>query len=434
MPRASLARSLPAVYAAAAVRVAFPLIVLPVMASRLGPEEFGRLGLCLVWASLLAVLAEGGFVAAATRRAVVADAAQRRDLAQQVFSARCVLGLPVILIGLVAGGWLIPGVGASLVDRLETALLIPSLACAYGWAATWYLQGTSQLHRWAWIELSVQLLLLLACLGMAYSVVVYMVLQSAAAAVLVVLGWRWVRREVMSGAAPLRGGAGINGVPSSVPGSLPRGLWSTPQLKPGLQLGFTMLPVSLIGSVYSLGLPAVAAAQLGRSELGLYYLADRAVRAMVASTDPLMQLVYPRIVERFVLSPRAALAYALRWAAAGLLAGLAIGLAVWLLWPWVEVLASGVDTERLRPVVAVLGWLLPLGMGWRFIGYWMLGSGRYDRTYRGCIVVGAIVGLGGAWWLGRSAVSLAGVALTSEVAVMLAAGLGVLLTEWLRRR
>ncbi|MFG5406984.1 hypothetical protein ABXN37_01540 [Piscinibacter sakaiensis] len=74
-----------------------------------------------------------------------------------------------------------------------------------------------------------------------------------------------------------------------------------------------MLPVAVIGSAYSLALPAVAAHQLGRVELGTYYLADRIVRALVAAGDPLVQLVYPRIVARFPHGPRVALAYALRW-------------------------------------------------------------------------------------------------------------------------
>ena len=96
-PPLPLPRALPPVYAAAALRLAFPLLVLPLMAARLGADEFGRLGLCLVWAGLLAIVVEGGFLGAATRRAVLADTAGRALLAQQVFSARCVLCLPVAL-------------------------------------------------------------------------------------------------------------------------------------------------------------------------------------------------------------------------------------------------------------------------------------------------------------------------------------------------
>ena len=89
-----LLTALPQVYAAAAVRLALPLLVLPLVATRIGADEFGRLGFILVWAGLLATLVEGGFLAAATRLAVAADAASRWRLARQVFSARLALSLP----------------------------------------------------------------------------------------------------------------------------------------------------------------------------------------------------------------------------------------------------------------------------------------------------------------------------------------------------
>ena len=72
-----LLTALPQVYAAAAVRLALPLAVLPLVAGRVGAEEFGRLGFILVWAALLATLVEGGFLAAATRLAVGASAGRQ---------------------------------------------------------------------------------------------------------------------------------------------------------------------------------------------------------------------------------------------------------------------------------------------------------------------------------------------------------------------
>lgn len=426
--RTSLARSLPPVYAAAAVRLAFPLVLLPVMAGRLGVEEFGRLGLCLVWAGLLSLVVEGGFLAAATRHAVVADAAARTRLARQVFSARCVLSVPVVLAALAIGAWVVPGTGVPA-ERWETAALIALLACALGWPATWYLQATMQLHRWAWVDLVVQAVLLGACLVLAHSLNVYLLLQGLAGLVLAGLGWAWLRRDLSLGASA----AAVAG--SGQAAAVANRLWTPGEVRSGLLLGGAMLPVSVIGSAYSLALPAVAASQLGRAELGVYYLADRMVRALVSGADPLMQLVYPRIVERFARGARVALAYAARWSAAGWLAGTALGVAVWVAWPlWQGLVGGGIDPQRLRAVLAVTGWLIPLVMGWRFLAYWMLGSGRYDRAYRACIVVGGVVGIGGAWAFGTSAVALAGVALAAELAVMAAAGLGMLGTEWRRRR
>ncbi|WP_197284514.1 oligosaccharide flippase family protein [Piscinibacter sakaiensis] len=421
---ATLLRSLPPVYAAAAVRVAFPLLVLPVVAQRLGLAEFGRLGLCLVWANLLALVVEGGFLAAATRHAVVADAARRLQLARRVFSARCVLCLPVALAALGVGAWVIPGEALASADRWETALLLAVLACVLGWPATWYLQATSQLHRWARVELAVAATALALNLWLAHSVAAFLALQCLSAGALAALGWRrtWHELRAATDVAEADGPAGV------------RGLWARAEVAAGLRLGGPMLPVAVIGSAYSLALPAVAAHQLGRVELGTYYLADRIVRALVAAGDPLVQLVYPRIVARFPHGPRVALAYALRWCGLGLLAGLALMAAGWLAWPWAAPLLRAAEPARLAPVAATLGLLLPLVLGWRFAAYWMLGSGRYDSAYRACIVVGGLVGLGGAWWLGDSATALAAIAVAAETAVMLAAVGGMLWTEARRRR
>src|SRR5438105_12531053 len=97
-----LRHALPPVYAAAAVRLLLPLLILPLVASRVGPDEFGRLSFILVWASLLAMVVEGGFLAAATRLAVTATAPRRWQIAQQVFTARCALCVPAALLAIVA--------------------------------------------------------------------------------------------------------------------------------------------------------------------------------------------------------------------------------------------------------------------------------------------------------------------------------------------
>ena len=55
-PPPRLLTALPQVYAAAAVRLVLPIIVLPLVATRVGAAEFGRLGFILVWAGLLATL------------------------------------------------------------------------------------------------------------------------------------------------------------------------------------------------------------------------------------------------------------------------------------------------------------------------------------------------------------------------------------------
>jgi O-antigen/teichoic acid export membrane protein len=239
-------------------------------------------------------------------------------------------------------------------------------------------------------------------------VAAYLLLNLCAALALALGGWVWLRRD-LAGA---------------------RGLWSRPALKPGLQLGWTMMPVSLAGAAYSLALPAVASAQMSRSELGLYYLADRIVRSVLGAADPVFQLVYPRIVARWAQGARAAWSYAAKWALLGVVAGalmLLLGVVVLpLAAPLLARSAAGADLARLPDVLLVLGGLLPLLLGWKFLGYCMLGSGRHDRAYRLCVVVGGAFGIVAALhWAGQGAVTLAWVALAVECVVIATAVAGM---------
>jgi O-antigen/teichoic acid export membrane protein len=406
-----LAHSLPQVYAAAIVRLLLPLVVLPLVASRVGPDEFGRLSFILVWASLLSMIVEGGFLAAATRLAVTADAAGRWRLAQQVFTARCVLCAPAALLSMVA-----VGAAGDTPHPWIDAFVVAALACALGWPATWYLQATQQLSRWARIEFVVYGAMLLLCWAFADSVAVFVALQLLASASLAVLGWWWLRRDLAEA------GAGAS-------------LWHRPQLAPGLRLGWTMMPVAIAGAAYSFALPAAASVQMAKAELGLYFMADRIVRALLAAADPVFSVVYPRIVTLFRSGTASALRYAARWSLGGAISGALLLLVGEALWPTFESLlatrAGGLELTRVHAVLQVLGWLLPLLLGWKFFGYWMLGSGRYDTAYRACVVVGGIVGvIAAATWGGAAgAIGLAWTALGVETVVIAVAVGGVWLTE-----
>jgi len=399
-----LLTALPQVYAAAAVRLALPLVVLPLVATRIGAAEFGRLGFIMVWAGLLATLVEGGFLAAATRLAVAADPMARWRLAQQVFGARLALSLPAVLLAFVAIGWAAPGAAPPLGD----AFAIAALACAFGWPATWYLQATQQLNRWSRVEVVVYAALIAACWAFAHSVLAFVVLQLAASALLALLGWRWLAADLAE-------------VRASAP------LFDRAAVRPGLLLGWKMLPVSIAGAAYSVALPAAASAQLSKPDLGVYFMADRIVRAVLAAADPVYSLVYPRIVALFGQSARAALWYAARWAALGSVAGAALYLLVQSFWPALEPFlsarAGGIDVQQVHAVALVLAWLWPLLLGWKFFGYWMLGSGRHDSAYRICIVTGGIVGVAAAATVGgaHGATGLAWTSIGIELLVIVVA-------------
>jgi O-antigen/teichoic acid export membrane protein len=390
--------------------------VLPLVATRIGAEEFGRLGFILVWAGLLATLVEGGFLAAATRLAVSADPVARWRLAQQVFGARLALSLPAVGLAFVAIGWAAPGAAPPLGD----AVAIAALACAFGWPATWYLQATQQLNRWSRVEVAVYAALIAGCWAFAHSVLAFVVLQLAASALLAVLGWRWLAADLAE-------------VRASAP------LFDRAAVRPGLRLGWKMLPVSIAGAAYSVALPAAASAQLSKPDLGVYFMADRIVRAVLAAADPVYSLVYPRIVALFGSSGRAALWYAARWAALGSVAGAVLFLLVQSFWPALEPFlsarAGGIDVQQVHAVALVLAWLWPLLLGWKFFGYWMLGSGRHDTAYRLCIVTGGIVGVAAAATVGgaHGATGLAWTSIGIELLVIVVAVAAMAASRLVRR-
>jgi O-antigen/teichoic acid export membrane protein len=328
-----------------------------------------------------------------------------------VFTARCFLCVPAVVLSVVA----VQVAGQGSAHPWADSLSIAALACVLGWPANWYLQATQQLDRWARVELVVHAVMLVGCWLFAHSVLAYLLMQGAASSVLASLGWRWLRRDFAR-----------SGTPS---------LWARPELGPGLRLGWTMLPVSIAGAAYSFALPAAASLQMAKTELGIYFLADRFVRAVLNAADPVISVVYPRMVMIFATSARAALRYAMAWAAGGAALGaLLLGLGH-LLWPALEPMltarAGAIDVPGVRATLLVLGWLLPLLLGWKFIGYWMLGSGRYDTAYRACVIVGGIVGVIGAatWGAAAGATGLAWTAVGVELVVIAVAVGGVALTR-----
>ena len=200
------------------------------------------------------------------------------------------------------------------------------------------------------------------------------------------------------------------------------------------------MPVAIAGAAYSFALPAAASLQMARSELGTYFMADRIVRAVLNAAEPVFAVVYPRIVTRFAAGARAAFRYAGAWAIAGAIAGAALLAAGHLAWPAVEPLivprAGGLDAAGVRATLSILGGLLPLLLGWKFVGYWMLGSGRFDTAYRACVIVGGIVGVLLAATVGGGAgpTGLAWTALGAEAVVIAVAVAGVLLARRERAR
>jgi hypothetical protein len=89
--------------------------------------------------------------------------------------------------------------------------------------------------------------------------------------------------------------------------------------------------------------------------------------------------------------------------------------------------------QRVHAVAQVLALLWPILLGWKFIGYWMLGSGRYDHAYRACVIVGGVAGVAAASTFGGAAGAL-GLAWTAIGVELLVIVVAVALMGATRRR
>jgi len=106
-----------------------------------------------------------------------------------------------------------------------------------------------------------------------------------------------------------------------------------------------------------------------------------------------------------------------------------------LLEPFLAARAGSIDVQQVHATALVLAWLWPLLLGWKFFGYWMLGSGRHDSAYRLCIVTGGIVGVTLAATVGgaHGASGLAWTSIGVELLVIVVA-VGAMAASRLRRR
>ncbi len=413
----SISRSLAVIYASASARMLIPFIILPIMASRLGADEFGRLSFILIWSGLLSLVVEGGFVTSANRLAVTSNSQERWLLARRVFSARCVLSCliaPLVYIAILFNS---KSVHSDL--NFDYAFIF-IIACIMGWPAIWYLEATQQLKNWAKLEAIAYSIFVLMCLFFAKNIENYLLFYALATFILTLLSWLWLYND-------LKEVRKINPEKSQI--------WSPTEIAIGLKLAWTMLPINIAGAIYSFALPALAAGHLSRSELGVYFMADRIVRLILSSATPIFSITFPRAVELHNKKASSAFNYSARWAIGGALTGFMILISGIIIWPFIEALImkflTGINLEYLRSTLLVLGVLLPLLLCWRFFINWMLSTKELDMAYRISVFSGALVGLIGVHNMGGAPTSenLAWIALRAEISVIIVATTAILIIK-----
>lgn len=375
-----------ALYGARAVGLAAPLVVLPYLARRLGPEVFGAVIFAQAYALWLGLLVDYGFQLSGTR-AVARSRADRARLAALVGD---VLAAKLLLAGLAAVVTVAVGAAVTIARAYPHLLWLAWLAAvAQAMSPLWCFQGLETLRVPAVLEAlargatAVLVFVLVSGPGDGWAV---LALQAAATGAASVIGWGLLVRQTAVGPLSLSGA------------------------RSALAMGRSMFVFTAGVSVYTtansviLGLfaPPAAVAAFGGSE--------RLVRGALSVLSPVSQVLYPRIAA-LVEQDRARAAAVARMSlwlmgAAGTLlaASLAVFAPAWVRLFFGPGYQDAVPLLRtlavLVPLVAisnVLGiqWMLPLGMDRSFNAI-TIGAGLFNIALAPAVIL-AFGSLGLAW-------------------------------------
>lgn len=363
-------RNLLSLYGALAVGYLLSFLTLPYLARVLGPSGFGALAVAQSLALYLSVVVEYGFGLSATREAARFRSDPRRlaGLLADVLSARLVLSGVVVALAYLLGR-LVPALGGEEALLLSGALF----AVAQGVSPAWYFGGLERLWVVALLEAVPRALGAVGIFAFVHGPAeAYLALLLPGLAVLLAngLGWAWALREV---------------------GFIPPGL---PSAIRGLRLGFSLFLFRAVVSLYTSASAFILGLFVPAEKVGYYAGAERPIRALSASFEPVNRTFLPRLSHLVHHDPPRALRLAKRVAMSMGLMGLLLGGGVAFGAPLLVRLLLGSGFEPAIPLVRILALFLPFVAVNIALGLqWMVALGL-DRAYNHIAVGMGLLNLG----------------------------------------
>lgn len=346
-----------------------PLLMVPLLARRLGVEGVGVFLTALAFGYWISLLPEYGFQLSAPRFVAKhrADRERLRTYVGEVIAAR--LGLTGVALVL---GAVLVAVTPILRAHLE---IIPAMclwAIAVGWAPWWFFQGMGKIRTLAFFELSTKgaaLLAMYVWVRQADDLDLAMMLLAGTTALASTFEWLTVFRTI--------------GLPS-----LPHGA-----MRAGLRHGGTLFLYRVGVSLYTTGNVAILGWLTNPALVGLYGASERIFQAAAAMFWPFWRTLHPyfsRMASHSNVRYRKAL-----WL--GSLATLGVGVSLllvsWVGAPWAISLLFGDAFEASTPILMILALGLPamaLSGFWSQAGLIPLGA---DRTFLLATLLAAAVNL-----------------------------------------
>lgn len=361
--------SVSSLYGLQIATLVLPLVLLPFLTRRLGPDVWGILAIQTSLSTLMIVVLEFGFGFGATREA----AAKRDDrsglgrIVVDLLGARALLAVLVTAIW-VAVWFLVPAV-RGLPEAYWWTL---GLTIAQGWSPAWFYQAIARLPFVMMRELAarvvstVAIVLLVHDAGDAWLVPA---LQGLALALMLIVTTSSMLKRV------------------DAPGFKLRSSWSL--LARNAHLCFTRLVQmsAPTGNTFLLGVISPIGAPV-------YGAAERTSNAVRGLLSPISQVAFPEIVVLYAESPeraRAAVKKILLWLVAGALVMAAI---IWLLADLIVLILFGEQFASTVPVFRVLLCSVPLFAIIQVIGLQWLIPLKHDRAFLVSAIAGVALNLG----------------------------------------
>jgi len=373
-PARSLRQVITALYGVQGVGYLLPLILVPVLARRLGPEAWGRLALAQGLIVYLAGVVEFGFQFSATREA----SRHRHDqdaltrLLSGVTGAKALLALTAALgLGLVRSHAAFAHLGRDLLWASWTA------AVAQGFSLFWLYQGLEMVRRAAILEMVGRVLATVLCL--------FWVHQPSEI-------WRVPALQACGSILAI--GVEVHGLRHLVPWRRPS--WST--LMTTVRDGCTLFVFRTALNLYAACNVFVLNCFVPLRLVAFYAGPERLAKAVVSCLQPISQALFPRSSYLAAKDPQAAA----RLGGQALGAMGAIGLLAGAVLHWaaraIIRLAFGPGFE---PAAAVLRWIAALAplvaVNMALALQFMVPQGR-DRALTRILLLAGAFNFMAAWW------------------------------------
>ena len=354
-------------YFAHIFRYVFPIIIIPLLARKLGAEHYGIVLVGLSLATLVSLIVEFGFNVSGTRDLATQDASQLDGVVSAILTAKLLLMVPAITFGV-----LVISSSSVLRDAPGVGVLSIIYGLLQGTNLLWYFRARGRMALVVKIELAAQLLNMLLIVtfvggenSYAYVILFYILASSLTLLITGVILVKEVTVRIASWPAArnaLRGGGAIFVLTGAV---------AAYTAASGLVLGWLSTP----------------------EQVGFFGPADKLINAGLQLLNPLSTLLLPDMTRELRSNPVEAYVLLKRTTFVLTLCSTLASIAILFLGPFIMKIFLGHAYAEAGNIFAVLSLTLPLGTISYCLSMLLLLPARKDKSVTVIAIVGGALNL-----------------------------------------